>query len=114
MKDIKHLNITENEREAIQVASKMLKEKFPVTKVALFGSKARGDDDDESDIDLLLLTYRPVSWAERKDINAALYDIQLSYSVIISTLIATDKDWDKGPFSVMPIHEEVHKDGIWT
>jgi len=44
------LALKDNEREAIREATRMLKEKFPVKEVILFGSKARGDDDPESDI----------------------------------------------------------------
>ena len=47
-------------------------------------------------------------------INDALYDIQLSCDVIISTMISTNKDWNEGAFSVMPIHNEVRKNGILT
>jgi len=46
----------------------MLKEKFPVKEVILFGSKARGDSDEESDIDLLLVTTRSIHWRERQTI----------------------------------------------
>ena len=56
MKTIDNLSLRDNEKKAIQEATGMLKEKFPVKEVILFGSKARGDDDEDSDIDLLLLT----------------------------------------------------------
>ena len=56
MKTIDNLSLRDNEKKAIQEATRMLKEKFPVKEVILFGSKARGDDDEDSDIDLLLLT----------------------------------------------------------
>ncbi|MBW2115627.1 MAG: nucleotidyltransferase domain-containing protein [Deltaproteobacteria bacterium] len=100
------------EKHAVIEASKMLRERFPVKKVVLFGSKARGDDDEESDIDLLVLTSRPVSWDERKAINNALYEIQLRYDVIISTLITTATEWNEGTFSVLPIHEEILDQGV--
>ena len=53
MKTINDLRLEHREKCAISEASKVLKEKFLVEKVVLFGSKARGDDDMESDIDLL-------------------------------------------------------------
>ena len=46
----------ENEREAIRETTRMLKEKFPVKEIILFGSKARGKSEEESDIDLFLMT----------------------------------------------------------
>jgi predicted nucleotidyltransferase len=112
MKTIDDLPITHREMLAIREASKVLREQFSATKVILFGSKARGDDDEESDIDLLILTSRPVSWDERKAINEALFDIELEHGVVISTLIATLSEWNEGVFPVLPIHQEISEHGV--
>ncbi|MEZ4526473.1 MAG: nucleotidyltransferase domain-containing protein [Desulfobacterales bacterium] len=105
-------NLSEKDKKAIQLASEILRKKFPVENVILFGSKARGDDDEESDIDLLLLTDRPISWEERKSVIDTLFDIELTYDVVISPLISTYYDWNEGMFSVMPIHNEIAREGI--
>jgi predicted nucleotidyltransferase len=55
MKNLEDLKLRNNEREA----TRMLKEEFPVKGITLFGSKARGDSDEESDIDLFLVTKQP-------------------------------------------------------
>lgn len=112
MKSLADLKLGSHEKLAIEEASSLLKEKFSAAGVVLFGSKARGDDDEESDIDLLVLTPRPVSWEERKAINDALYDIQLTHDVLLSTLIVTVKEWRQGPFSVLPIHQEISERGV--
>jgi predicted nucleotidyltransferase len=112
MNSLDNLNINNQEKAAIMEASRVLREKFHAKEVILFGSKARGDDDIESDIDLLILTTEPVTWNERKAINNALYQIQLKYDVIISTLITTVSKWTEGTFSVLPIHDEISTQGI--
>lgn len=112
MKTIHDIEIKDTEKIAVIEASAMLKRYFPVEEVMLFGSKARGDDDEESDIDLLLLTSRPISWSERKAINDALYEIQVKHSTIISPLIATVADWNEGPFAVLPIRREISDQGV--
>jgi len=112
MNTLDNISIKDNEKKAVLEASAMLREAFPVKEVVLFGSKARGDDDEESDIDLLVLTSQPVSWDERKAINNALYEIQLRHDVVISTLITTVKEWNEGTFSVLPIHEEILDQGV--
>jgi predicted nucleotidyltransferase len=58
MKTLGEINLLKNEREAIEKAVVATKAKFPVVKVILFGSKARGDDDVHSDIDLAIITSR--------------------------------------------------------
>ena len=112
MNSLDKLNINNREKTAIIEASRLLREKFQVKEVVLFGSKARGDDDMESDIDLLVLTDEPVTWSERKEINDSLYEIQLKYDVIISPLITTVSTWNDGVFSVLPIHDEISTQGI--
>jgi len=112
MNVLDNLNINDREKIAIMDASRLVREKFHAKEVILFGSKARGDDDMESDIDLLILTDEPVTWAERKEINNSLYEIQLKYDVIISTLITTATNWNEGVFSVLPIHDEISAQGI--
>ena len=112
MNTIDDIGINETEKRAVLKASSMLKQAFPVEEVILFGSKARGDDDEESDMDLLLLTSRPISWNERKAINDALYEIQVEYDTIISTLITTVAEWTEGTFSVLPIHGEILAQGV--
>ena len=112
MKTIDDLPIKQYERRAIIEAARLLKDRFSAREVILFGSKARGDDDEESDIDLLVLTSQPVSWNERKAINDALFDIELKHGVVISTLIATDVEWNEGTFPVLPIHHEISEHGV--
>jgi len=111
MKYFNSLKISKNDSTSIKIASKRLKQILPIEKIILFGSKARGDDDDESDIDLLLLTKRIITWNERKAIIDSLYDIQLDYEVIISPFVVPSKEWYEGTFSVLPIYNEVLHDG---
>ena len=90
----------------------MLRERFLVEQVVLFGSKARGQSDEESDIDLLVLTSQPLSWAEQSKMTEAVAPIQRDRGVIISLLIVADQDWTEGLYRVLPIHQEVNRDGV--
>jgi predicted nucleotidyltransferase len=112
MKGIADLILARNEREAIEAAARLLREDFPVEQVVLFGSKARGASDAESDIDLLVLTARKLDWREADAITKALFDIELAYDVVISTLIVPTQEWTKGVYRVLPIHDEIVRDGV--
>jgi len=111
MKSLNAIKIKNKDRVAINMASKRLKKTIPVEKIILFGSKARGDDDSESDIDLLLLTKRFITWSERKAIIDSLYYIQLDYDVIFSPFVIPTKEFHEGTFSVMPIYNEILHEG---
>ncbi len=104
--------LSSREKEAIAKASEMLRQKFRVKEVILFGSKARGDDSEESDIDLLLLTMKPLHWKERQSIIHALFDIEIAYEVVISILDTTVSEWENGIFTIFPIHQDIMRDGV--
>jgi predicted nucleotidyltransferase len=89
----------------------MLKSEFPVTKVILFGSKARGDYDEHSDIDLLVITSRLLHWKEEKAIVGALFDIGMKYDVIFSPLFTFVAEWENGIFKEFPVYQEISRDG---
>ena len=112
MKTIDDLSIKENEKKAIREATRILKERFPVTDVILFGSKARGDSSEESDIDLLLLTKEPLHWKERHAIIEALFDVEMKHDVVISIVVNTVHDWREGICTVLPLHKEINREGI--
>lgn len=112
MKTLNDIRLKERDREAIAAAARLLKQRFPVEQTILYGSKARGTDDAESDIDLLVLTSRELSWQERNAITDALFDIQLDHDVVISTLVIPTREWREGRFTVLPIQDEITRDGV--
>ena len=65
--------LDDKERAAIRAAARLLRERFAAVEVVLFGSRARGEGDAESDLDLLVLTARPLRWRERHALIDALF-----------------------------------------
>ena len=111
MRNLDDLTLSGNEREAIEEATRILKERFPVRDVILFGSKVRGESSKDSDIDLLLLTTQPIHWKERHAIVDALFEVEMRYDVVINIVVNTVRDWHEGMCTVLPIHEEINREG---
>ena len=99
------------EREAIETAARLLKDKFSIESIILFGSKARGDADVHSDIDLLLISSRGLHWKDEKAVVDALFDIGMEYDVIFSPLFASSEEWENGLFKAFPIYDEINREG---
>ena len=112
MKKLAQISLDDRDRMAIAEAVGLLRSRFPVERVMLYGSKARGTDDEESDIDLLVLTSRKLEWRERDAITDALFDIELAHGVVISSLVLPAAEWERGRFTVLPIHEEIEDSGV--
>ena len=111
MRTLNEINLTMKDRQAVERAAGILKDGFPVDAVILFGSKARGDDDAESDIDLLVLTNRGVTHAERHAMTEALFDLQHELDVVFSTIVIPRHEWEHGVYQVLPLRQEVERDG---
>jgi len=91
--------------------SRCQKNEFSVAKVILFGSKAHGDHNEHSDIDLLVVASKLLHWKEEKAIIGAFFDIGMKYDVIFSPLFALSDEWEEGIFTKFPVYQEISQDG---
>jgi len=112
MRTIDEAWLDARERAALETAARVLKDRFPVVGLVLFGSRARGEGDSESDLDLLVLTAQPLDWRERQAVVDALFDVELEHDVVLSPLVIEHDAWRYGPYAVLPIHAEIERDGI--
>ncbi len=104
--------LTGTEADALREANNILLARWPVASVILFGSKARGDFDDESDIDILVVTTRRLSRDERHELSDAMCDLGLCTGVFFSTVVVDEDEWRHGKLSVLPLRREIEEQGI--
>jgi predicted nucleotidyltransferase len=83
----------------------------PDAVLILYGSYARGDNTDASDVDLLVLVDKDViSRTDQKRIKYPLYDIEFDTGTIISPMIFTKKDWETR-YRNTPFYQNVTSEG---
>ncbi len=78
--------------------------------VLLFGSRARGDFQEESDWDILILTNEEITGALRFQFYSSVFDVQLKHSVSVGLIIKTRVEWYSSLNTDLYIN--VHEDGI--
>lgn len=78
----------------------------------LFGSIVRGEADEESDVDLLIVLKELPDHQARNRISHLILDINLKYDMNLSELIVDRQSWDHGLPSVLPIYERIEEEGI--
>jgi predicted nucleotidyltransferase len=106
------LALAPHDRAAVLEAAAVLAAHLPVERVVLYGSKARGDDDAESDIDLLILTSRPMGVIEGFQVTDLLQPVQHRHHCIISPLRLSTEEWEHGVYQVLGIRHEIDRDGV--
>lgn len=78
--------------------------------VRLYGSEARGEAHEKSDIDLLVLVLKDkVTLQDELEITAPLYDIELKTGILINALILPKREWGR---IVTPFYENVMQDAV--
>ncbi|MCH5190709.1 MAG: nucleotidyltransferase domain-containing protein [Oscillospiraceae bacterium] len=95
--------------------AKLAKEIFgdKLRSVILYGSYARGDYDDESDIDIMILVDIPREEIHLYDDPFVLLasDLGLEYNILVSPYIKDTETFDKY-FDVMPFYQNVQEEGV--
>lgn len=79
-------------------------------KVLLYGSRARGDNRNDSDWDLLILLDKDrITEEDYERIAYPLYDLGIDNNTLVSPKLYTVKDWEKRSFTLF--YKNVAKDG---
>lgn len=107
-----HLNLSPDQYKALKDLQNRIQIHFEIEKMMVFGSIVRQSADEESDIDVLILTKQTLSRLERHKITDIAFEINLQYQTNFSTLVLDIKNWDSGVVSTLPIKQEILGEGV--
>jgi predicted nucleotidyltransferase len=105
--------LTSREQAAVGEYLAHIRDAFPgrILSVTLFGSKARGDSDPESDLDLLLVVD-----GESRQFRSQLWriasDVSLEYGLVISVRVFGQERWAQTRRLRLPLYRAIAAEGI--
>jgi predicted nucleotidyltransferase len=85
----------------------------PGAEVYLYGSRARGDAEEDSDWDVLVLLDGEITYERQRQIRNALYDIEITTLMLISTIIRPRTIWHTDRLiQATPFYKNVRADAL--
>jgi predicted nucleotidyltransferase len=84
----------------------------PEAEVILYGSRARGDSNAQSDWDFLILVEGPATDERVDRIRYCLYEIEWESAEVLSSIVRSREEWHSQPLAETPFHRNVELDGV--
>lgn len=100
-----------NERRAISELKAILLKKYNLVELKLFGSKVKGVETKESDVDIFIVLEQ-YDWDIEKQIYELCFEIGLKYDVFLSPLLYSKEEIHDELIKATPFYQVVEKEGI--
>jgi predicted nucleotidyltransferase len=89
------ISLNYNEQIGIEGITSELTEKYPfIKKIILYGSKARGDFSEDSDIDLLFVIDQEITRSVKFEIYDIIHKYELDNDIVVSAIFVSESDFN--------------------
>ncbi len=105
--------LSASEAEAVRAFVRMAHERFPqmIEQAVLFGSKARGEGQAESDIDVLVIVRRE-DWHLINAISTLAARISLEKDVLLGPIVVGQERWERIKRGNFSLYRNVAREGL--
>jgi len=90
----------------------LLSQRVALYRLVVFGSRARGDADPESDIDVLVILNGPNKPKARRHISDCAWEAGFKYGLVVSPIVVSRDNWENGPEKYSLLAQAVEEEGI--
>jgi predicted nucleotidyltransferase len=108
-----HTSLTDQEKILLMKCKNIIKDIDSSSEVILYGSRARGDAEQESDYDLLILTDKEANLEREDTFRKQLFPVEIETGVVLTVFLISKKEWESPLYNEMPFYKNVKSDGIF-
>jgi predicted nucleotidyltransferase len=106
------LTVKENERLALEALKTRIQALTDINKIIVFGSVARGEATEESDLDVLVVTETPMSYKDETAIFDITFFVNMEHDTNISVVVTPKEKWSSPVWSLLPLYQAIDREGI--
>jgi len=103
MTELSTLALTQPDHDTIAAVMAAIMSRWPVERIILFGSKARGDHEPDSDIDLLVITTPELDREAEDAMQDAAWETGLEHERCVQLVIRSHERWYHGIHQATPL-----------
>jgi predicted nucleotidyltransferase len=105
------MRLSGKEEKALKELKKGLEENYQLLDFRIFGSKTKGTDAKDSDLDVMIVLEEHSPTIESR-IDDLIFDINLKYDCFITAIFFTRREIEAGPMDQSPIYKKIMTEGI--
>ncbi len=104
--------MTTKDRLILEQLKAKVAQRLPLSRIVLFGSRARGDNEPDSDVDVLVLLEGSVSRESEEYVRSCAWELSYENGVVIFPLVVARAEWEEGLTSASLLAVAVGKEGV--
>ena len=100
------------DRDILNKLKNLLQEKVNLHQVILFGSRARGDAEPDSDMDVLVVLNEPRTSNVRKIVSDCAWEAGFDAGIVVVPVVVSRDHWENGPERASLLAKAVKEEGV--
>ena len=98
--------------ETVNRLKRRLQQRVKLHQVILFGSRARGDAEPDSDMDVLVILDEPVSSQSRKIVSDYAWETGFEVGIVVVPVVVSRDNWENGPDRASLLAMAIREEGM--
>jgi len=100
------------EKHILDTFITLMRKKIKIDRVVLFGSRARGDAEPDSDMDVLVIV-DDLTEAKEDYISECAWEAGFEHGIVVVPVVFSRNDWENGPERYSLLAEAIKSEGVY-